>query len=329
MKMKGKALAAAFLLAALAAPSVARAWNAHGHMTIALIAYRRLDPAARARVDEILKSHPSFDAFKAKKHGRFDDEGAWIFMMAATWPDAIKDRKHPDHAEFDPDDPHAPPHAFHKGIHDIEHFVDMPFEQDGVHGKPPGPRTILTYLPENLKTLKEGSDPRARAVALSWVIHLLGDIHQPLHCASRFNNDFPDGDQGGNQFIIQPVDSMRHLDLHAFWDGALGSSSSPSSVNHDAKAIMEDDSLQADDLPELTSRKAPQEWAEDSFKLAVDIAYEDGTIPGIPEHVLKDNPDASIPALSPKYRARTMDVADRQAALAAFRLVESVKQSVE
>ena len=100
--MRQHALAVAFLVAALAVPSVARAWNAHGHMTIALIAYRRLDPAVRSKVDEILKSHPAFAEFKAKKPATFDDQGAWIFMMAATWPDLIKDRNNPQHVEFRP-----------------------------------------------------------------------------------------------------------------------------------------------------------------------------------------------------------------------------------
>jgi hypothetical protein len=327
--MKRNALAAALLLAALAIPSVARGWNAHGHMTIALIAYRGLDPAVRSKVDELLKSHPSFARFQAKRPAHFTDEGAWIFMMAATWPDLIKDRNHPDHAGFDPDDPDAPPRAFHKGVHDVEHFVDMPFGQDGVAGKPPGPRTILTYLPKNVSVLKEGDDPRARAVALSWVIHLVGDVHQPLHCASRFNADFPDGDQGGNLFVIQPADSVRQVKLHAFWDAALGSSSSASTIDHDARAIMDDDSLQAGSLPELSAHKLPKEWAAESFKLAVEIAYEDGTIPGIPQHQLDEDPNAPIPTLSPRSRARATDVAERRAALAAFRLKEAISKSLD
>jgi hypothetical protein len=264
----------------------------------------------------------------AKKPTRFADEGAWIFMMAATWPDVIKDRNNPQHAEFDPDDPAAPAHAFHKGIHDIEHFVDMPFEQDGTPGKPPGPRTILTFLPKNLTTLKESSDSRARAVALSWIIHLVGDLHQPLHCASRFNADFPDGDQGGNLFVIEPSDSVRQIKLHAFWDAALGTSNSVSTISHDAKAIMDDDTLQAGSLDELSAHKLLEDWAKESFKLAVDIAYEDGTIPGLPQHKLDEDPNAPIPSLSPKSRMRAMDVSDRRAALAAFRLAEEIKKAI-
>lgn len=327
--MKRNTLAVAFLFAAFAVPSVARAWNAHGHMTIALIAYRRLDPTVRSKVNEILRSHPAFAEFKAKRHTNFADEEAWIFMMAATWPDSIKDRRNPYHAEFDPDDPDAPARIFHKGIHDIKHFVDTPFVQAGVVGTPPGPRTILTFLPQNLKILKVSGDARARAVALSWIIHLMGDIHQPLHCASRFDADFPDGDQGGNLSVIQPADSIRPMKLHAFWDAALGSSSSASTINHDAKAIMEDDSLQAGSLTELAAHKLPKEWADESFKLAVEIAYEDGTIPGLPQHQLDEDPNAPIPVLSPKSRTRAMDIADRQAALASFRLAEAIKSAMD
>lgn len=327
--MKARTITCGTLFVVLAVSSACQAWNGHGHMTIALIAYRRLDPDVRTKVNEILRSHPAFEQFVAKKPANFDDQEAWVFMMAATWPDLIKDRNNPQHAEFDPDDPAAPPHAFHKGIHDVEHFVDLPFAQGGVPGKPPGPRTILTYLPKNLTTLKESTDPRARAVALSWIIHLLGDIHQPLHCASRFNTDFPDGDQGGNLFVVQPPDTVRQIKLHAFWDAALGTSNSASMIGRDAKAIMDNADLQADSLPELADHKLPEEWAKESFKLAVEVAYQDGEVPGIPQHRLDEEPDAPIPPLSPKYRATAMDLADRQAALAAFRLAEEIKQAVE
>jgi S1/P1 Nuclease len=176
--------------------------------------------------------------------------------------------------------------------------------------------------------LKESSDSRARAVALSWIIHLVGDLHQPLHCASRFNADFPDGDQGGNLFVIQPSDSVRQIKLHAFWDAALGTSNSVSTISHDAKVIMDDDTLQAGSLTELSTHKLLEEWANESFKLAVEIAYEDGTIPGLPQHRLDEDPNAPIPTLSPKSRVRAMDVSDRRAALAAFRLAEEIKKAI-
>src|SRR3954447_4471205 len=69
--MKRHVIAVVFLFGALVVPSVARAWNGHGHMTIAPIAYRRLAPADRSKVDEILKSHPAFAEFMAKKPTRF------------------------------------------------------------------------------------------------------------------------------------------------------------------------------------------------------------------------------------------------------------------
>jgi hypothetical protein len=128
--------------------------------------------------------------------------------------------------------------------------------------------------------------------------------------------------------VIQPSDSARHVKLHAFWDAALGSSNSPSTVAHDAKALMDADTLQAGSLPELAAHKRLKEWADESFKLAVGIAYQDGTIPGVPQHVLDEDPSAPIPQFSPRSRVRAMDVSDRQAALAAFRLAEAIQEAV-
>ena len=206
----------------------------------------------------------------------------------------------------------------------------MPFEQGGVVGKPPGPRTILTYLPKQLTTLKESSDSRDRAVALSWIIHLVGDLHQPLHCASRFNADFPDGDQGGNLFVIQPSDSVRQIKLHAFWDAALGSSKSVSTIGHDAKAIMDDDTLQAGSLAELSAAQAARRVGQRELQTRR-------------RNCLRGRHDSGPPPApywmrtqTPRYRrsrpsrgCARWTSSDRRAALAAFRLADEIKKAVE
>jgi hypothetical protein len=64
---------------------------------------------------------------------------------------------------------------------------------------------ILTALAENESVVKKGSNPERKAIALAWLFHLVGDIHQPLHTAQLFTVDYPNGDRGGNEICVQFV----------------------------------------------------------------------------------------------------------------------------
>ena len=54
---------------------------------------------------------------------------------------------------------------------------------------------ILTALAENETVVKNENDAARKAIALTWLFHLVGDIHQPLHTAQIFNVDYPNGDR--------------------------------------------------------------------------------------------------------------------------------------
>jgi hypothetical protein len=63
------------------------------------------------------------------------------------------------------------------------------------------------------------SEEGAKSYALRLLIHYLGDIHQPLHCATHLSRKLPGGDHGGTLF---PIPYHYSSDtLHAVWDSAL------------------------------------------------------------------------------------------------------------
>jgi hypothetical protein len=62
---------------------------------------------------------------------------------------------------------------------------------------------ILTALADNGEIAASDPDPQKKAIALSWLFHLVGDVHQPLHTSQLFSVDYPKGDQGGNQICIR------------------------------------------------------------------------------------------------------------------------------
>ena len=71
-------------------------------------------------------------------------------------------------------------------------------------------------------------DPAAsnadKAIAIAWILHLSGDIHQPLHTSARVTDTEPKGDQGGNLFLLTPEGTPRdkQVNLHWFWDSIVG-----------------------------------------------------------------------------------------------------------
>jgi len=84
-------------------------------------------------------------------------------------------------------------------------------------------------------TYQEHSERNGLSTALRFLVHYVGDVHQPLHAMSRVNHRYPKGDRGGNLFRIPDKDRsgwwnswLTHLwdsgskwNLHAVWDSAL------------------------------------------------------------------------------------------------------------
>jgi hypothetical protein len=103
------------------------------------------------------------------------------------------------------------------------HYINLPFKPDGqpasVQIKEPEPVNILTAMAENENLVKKESDRERKAIALAWLFHLVGDIHQPLHTAQLFTVDYPQGDRRGNEICVRVTQGGQPMDLHRFWDG--------------------------------------------------------------------------------------------------------------
>ena len=56
-----------------------------------------------------------------------------------------------------------------------------------------------------------------RALFARYLVHVAGDIHQPLHSVALFNETYPEGDRGGNSLSIHLLDDSKS-NLHSFWD---------------------------------------------------------------------------------------------------------------
>lgn len=163
--------------AGLLAPTPAQAWSAFGHRLIALLAQEQLSESTRTQVDALLALEPGAD-----------------MGTIAAWADEVRDLPRYENT--------GPSH--YVNIKDARcQYVAM---RDC-----PGGACIVAALPHYLQILGEHST-RAKTVrleALKFVVHLVGDVHQPLHAGNR-------DDRGGNQFQINL--NGEATNLHAVWD---------------------------------------------------------------------------------------------------------------
>jgi hypothetical protein len=166
-------------------------------MTVAAIAYQQLSEPVRTKVDTLLAQHPDF-AILSQGPSDDPDFGLRVLMRAATYPDLIKsDPRFIEGDEPQPGDPAPLPGFPHMLRGRNWHFINVPFSTDGTALRPPRPINVLGKIVEFRAALGDPAvTPNVQAYDLSWLIHLVGDIHQPLHGVARFTSQHLNGDRG-------------------------------------------------------------------------------------------------------------------------------------
>lgn len=233
-------------LLGLAAP-LAMSWGPEGHAIVADIAQAHLNTAAATELASLLKL-----------------EGLDRLDQIASWADGNR-KEFPSTGSW--------------------HYVDIPLKADNydaVRDCAQGD-CVVAKLDENIHVLADKTaTPQARLLALKWVVHLVGDIHQPLHAE---DND----DKGGNTVQVQFFG--KGSNLHSIWDGgilrhALSLQPGPNyTFDH---AAVQADAMRLDEaitsaqranwatqnlLPQIID--ASIVWADESHTLAQDVAYVD------------------------------------------------------
>ena len=303
----------------LACARPAPAWNGLGHMMSAELAYKSLTPAARAKVNALLQKHPFYQQWVQTMPLAYPDTARYVFMHAATWPDDIRK------TNYD-----RPPW----------HYKDLPivFPSPGFN---PDPATLQSATPnaetqivaETTLLASSSNSDADRAIALCWVEHLIGDVHQPLHGASEFTVLLPAGDKGGNAIYIAgsmyapPGNGpLRPANLHAFWDGQFGDSSDPRVVDIVAATVP---ALPRTAFPQIKSHPNVADWLVESSALARQYAYLDGALPQTLNPPDPQHPGASVTATLPAgYVAQARKLSDRQIVLAAYRLADTINAAL-
>lgn len=295
----------------LSVSSVSYAWNYEGHMTLVIVAYGTFTDDEREAIDAALQFHPAY----ADWQNDFQQLGtsaqvtlpAYAFYRAANWADEIRET---------PED------------RPTWHYINFPL-------KPPNTLNtnvsiagaLLTQIRNNLDRTATQPTSNAkkvrRAIALSWILHLVGDLHQPLHTGALRNSKYPQGDRGGNLFFIRPRAQAPGIKLHTFWDGVLGQSRDVNVILAFAKTIT--DQFPASSLSGETGGDY-RSWAAESAKLALDVGYQFTPPGGTPMPIAGSKSKNTAPVLPDGYEKTSRQVARRRMALGGYRLGNMLKE---
>jgi hypothetical protein len=328
MLRSGSVIVSLAILATVSTASRAKAWNETGHKAVALIACFELKDAQKMAMFKLLMQHPHANIvtegglavakkqfsgtnfFTADRPSTIN-EVDWAIVRAATWPDFVRP---PKFSKLSKEEIAA--HEIFKYHRGEQHFDNKLFVVEGFKGTLPDNKgTILATL---TKVEQDIQDPKVsesdKAIALCWLLHLIGDIHQPLHCVMLVSQQFPRGDEGGNKMLLGSTN------LHSFWDELLGRPGIPFPHLDDlATTIHRAPQWQKDALKELKATTY-EAWAAESFELAKTIAYANGTLPVASSEHTHDDGTHDIPPFPSGYKTEATPIAQRRIALAGYRL---------
>ena len=156
-------------------------------------------------------------------------------------------------------------------------------------GESNGDDTYISQIREKLPDEKD-----VKAFALRLVIHYAGDIHQPLHDAAEVDETYPEGDRGGNDEKIKPIDGVSNM--HAVWDSVIYEyidGPSPPLSSKDWDWFTSETEKLAEKYPiEEKSIEDGQfsTWAKEELEIAINYAYADFSDPVTDEYKAKVKP---------------------------------------
>jgi hypothetical protein len=285
----------------LAALPPAFAWGELGHEIVAVIAYARLLPSVRRTVDEMLASDD-------------DPLTGRDFVSRSTWADRYRDSdRNTSRARYE---------ATHQW-----HFVNIQIEGGRLESACPSRRLppatpasagpakdcVVDKIKQFAAELRNPDTPKSeRILALKYLLHFVGDLHQPLHAADHH-------DRGGNDVNVLYGNLQSPVNLHSYWDTELvyklgrNAWTSGSALNG---AINPAD-------VKAWSAGTPARWARESHEQAKQVAYNfDGT------SEFADDRGAKMMRLDGAYEARALSVAKLQLSKAGVRLAAVLNRAL-
>lgn len=275
-----------FLLAFLLVPAPAQAWWEYGHETVAGIALASVRPETRAAIRRLLARSELLETPTCPAH---------TIEQASVWADCIK--------RLDDRFSYASPWHYQN--------VDIcrPFDQESACRDG---NCVSAQIERQARLLADESVPlRERVMALAFLVHFVGDLHQPLHAGDH-------GDLGGNRLRVAYGIIAGRTNLHLAWDGYLAERS----ISTPAGGTQ---GLLSEIAPEERAQMAlgtVTDWARESWEVSRDVAY--ASVLGDPCAA----PPEERPVITEAMTRRLIPVVRRQVARGGLRLARLLDEAL-
>ncbi len=275
------------LLIALA-PAPATAWWEYGHEAVARIAWLEISPQTRAELRRLLTQSRLLDTPTC---------GASTIELASYWPDCIKTL--------------GERFSYAASWHYQNVDICRPFDQasacrDG--------NCVSAQIDRNTRLLADRNVPaRERLMALAFLVHFVGDLHQPMHAGDH-------GDLGGNRVRVSYGVIAGRNNLHLSWDGYIaeraistppgGPDAIRTGLTPAEKADMRGGGI--------------EDWARENWEISRDFAY--GTIRADP---CVREAEGERPVITEDITERLIPVVRRQVARGGLRLARLLDEAFQ
>lgn len=239
------------------------AWDSVGHRLSASLAAHYLSENAKVELLRILQQHPRYQQDFVEQmpnsisRGSENDRIIWLLGQAAFWPDIARGLTKSEQEKYNRTNWHYIDGAWLRGqataqgntYIGIAPFMDVIGQAAQTITSEADIDNIMYALDFNTALLANSQASMSqRAVALCWVLHLVGDIHQPLHAGSLYSEKrFPNGDRGGNGIATDD------RNLHARWDRALRNGG----IQFNLESILEQHSKELEE----TTKQDSGDWS--------------------------------------------------------------------
>lgn len=294
-----------FLALGVAAPVLA--WSEPGHMTTGAIAYDDLaknNPALLPQIEAIIAAHP--DQPKLAKHliglsgaARTRDSFEWL----ARWADDIRGSAY-DHPEW------------HYELRVVSSAsMVWPFRNGSAR----------EGFDINFKRLQNTAAPMAdRAIALGWLLHIVGDIQQPLHAGHWMSWRFKATDRAGTLGFVRRTPGGAPVNLHEYWDQMFDQPGQPEATPNAWAVPLAKRWSRAAVLLAAASGTPQQQfsaWLDESKELASSVAYKDAFLRATID-------DYAAPAVSANYRKISQSLGQQRLAAGGYRIADTLKMAL-
>lgn len=298
------------------------AWDDSGHKLTAYIAWERMTPKARETAiklfmnapeeSQIMALHPTppdldISTYTIGTRSKLSKQREF-FMIMAYWADIVRERKYPARYKFH----RSTWHYLNVFWREVNGKIEIVPELKG------DKENVVERLFHFDKLLRDASVNDAdKAIGLAWVLHLAGDIHQPLHASGRVTESEPKGDQGANLFSLSPKDAPRKENLHWFWDSIVARSVARKNDASDMEylAPIAQTMMKKYPFEKMKSRlKLGQfdQWLNESYLIAANKLY--------PKTLLRNEMPSNA------YQKMSFQIAEEQIALSGYRMGEMLNQ---